>query len=115
MLITLREAAEQLRVSERTIRREIGSGRLQALRVRGLMRIDQADLDAYLSQSRIQQAPPCPSESAASVIRSECVLAVDSALSGRFRPAPVGPMRGRSKMRSGAATSTRRLAAVQTD
>lgn len=49
--VTLDDAAEQLLVSPRTVRRLIAEGKLPGYTVRGsrkLLRIDQADLDALM-------------------------------------------------------------------
>jgi excisionase family DNA binding protein len=48
-LVTIDDAARQLGLNHRTIRRYIAAGRLRAHRVGGkLIRIDQADLDALI-------------------------------------------------------------------
>src|SRR5882762_8403877 len=47
-LLTNAEAAERLKVSARTLRREVADGRLRGVRIRGCWRIAQADLDSYL-------------------------------------------------------------------
>ena len=44
---TVKEVADEFRVKERTIRLEIGEGRLQANYVRGAYRISAKDLKAY--------------------------------------------------------------------
>jgi excisionase family DNA binding protein len=46
--LTLRETAERLRVSERTVRRLIALAELPALRVGGQLRFDQAELEQWL-------------------------------------------------------------------
>lgn len=43
-LLSVAEAAELLKVSTRTIRRAIDSGRLPAYRIGGLIRINRADV-----------------------------------------------------------------------
>lgn len=106
MLLTVREVAERLRVSARTVEREVAAGRLACVRVRSRRLVDEADLAAYISQSRQQEAA-CPSGDAATGIRSEYVSAVVAALSGLCRPVRSVPTRSRSKLRSGVATSTR--------
>lgn len=62
--LTIREAAEQLRVSHGTIRGLIAKGRLKAIRVgtgRGTYRIAQADLDAFLLGCEVPgPAPAAP-------------------------------------------------------
>jgi excisionase family DNA binding protein len=48
-LLTVREAADRLRCSEKTVRRLIRRGELPALRVgRTSLRIDEAELKRYL-------------------------------------------------------------------
>lgn len=49
-LLTLKEAAKILRVSERSILRYIEAGRLRASRI-GQWRIRQPDLDAFLEKT----------------------------------------------------------------
>ena len=49
-LRTIAEAAEILNVSQRTVRRIIQSGELRAHRIRGLIRISDADIAAYLAE-----------------------------------------------------------------
>jgi len=46
-LLTLREAAKYLRVSERSLYRYISDGRLKATKV-GYWRINEGDLEAFL-------------------------------------------------------------------
>lgn len=65
MLLTLPAAAERLSLSRRTIEREIAAGRLAVVQIRGAVRIDEADLEAYIQQSRTTRAPSCPSENEA--------------------------------------------------
>ena len=48
LLLTLREAAEQLRVSTRTVHRLIHAGELPTVPVRRSLRIRRADLRAYV-------------------------------------------------------------------
>lgn len=50
-LMTIADAAEVLAVSPRTVRRLIDDGALQAVRIRGQIRIHPADLDRYLQLS----------------------------------------------------------------
>ena len=59
-LLTIREAADALRVSESTIRNAIGSGRLRAFRfgVRGgSIRIGRADLEDYMASCATAAQP----------------------------------------------------------
>lgn len=51
--LTVKEVAEQLRVSKMTVLREIHQGKLQAMRVGHLMRIRTADFQTYLRENRI--------------------------------------------------------------
>ena len=55
-MLTLAKAAESLAVSERTVRRLVASGELRHVRIRGLVRIDRADLRRYITQ-RTSRAP----------------------------------------------------------
>ena len=50
-LLTLKEAAKYLRVSERSINRYIESGRLKASKI-GQWRISQKDLEAFLNSTK---------------------------------------------------------------
>src|SRR5690606_20447676 len=101
MLLTVRETAERLRVSARTVEREIAAGRLSCVRVRSRRLVDPADLAAYISASREQT---CRSESEPTGIKSEYASAVVAALSGLCHPVRSVPTRSRSKLRSSAAT-----------
>jgi excisionase family DNA binding protein len=47
-LLNVASAAKQLSVSEKTVRRLISAGRLPAVKVGAQVRIDQAELDAYV-------------------------------------------------------------------
>jgi excisionase family DNA binding protein len=49
-LLTVKEVAEILRVSQPTVLRMIGDGELPAIRVRSQWRIRHSDLDDYLQQ-----------------------------------------------------------------
>lgn len=111
MLLTVAEAAERLRVSARTVEREIAAGRLACVRVRSRRLVDDADLTAYISASREQT---CRSESAETDSRSEYASVVAAALSGRCLPVRSVSTRSRSKLRSGAGTSTRSPAEAPT-
>lgn len=55
-LFTLREIAEALQVSERTIRRLVSRGDLTGFKVgdRGQLRVKSEDLDAYLERQRVR-------------------------------------------------------------
>jgi excisionase family DNA binding protein len=59
-LLTLQEVAEQLRVSPRTVKREIAAGELPTVPVRGCTRILASDLDAYLQAKRKTACPFVP-------------------------------------------------------
>jgi excisionase family DNA binding protein len=49
-LRTINETAQILNVSARTVRRLIQSGELPAHRIRGLLRISDADIAAFLAE-----------------------------------------------------------------
>lgn len=55
-LLTLREVADALQVSEKTVRRLVGRGDLVGFKVgdRGQVRVKEEDLEAYLEAQRIQ-------------------------------------------------------------
>lgn len=50
--LTLDQVAEHLQCSVRTVRREIVDGRLRAVRIRQLLRIDPADLADYIASQK---------------------------------------------------------------
>jgi excisionase family DNA binding protein len=54
-LLTLREVADSLQVSERTIRRLVNRGDLVGFKVgdRGQVRVKSEDLEAYLERQRV--------------------------------------------------------------
>ena len=54
-LLTLREIADALQVSERTIRRIVNRGDLVGFKVgdRGQVRVKSEDLEAYLERQRV--------------------------------------------------------------
>jgi excisionase family DNA binding protein len=54
-LLTLREIAESLQVSERTIRRLVNRGDLAGFKIgyRGQVRVKSEDLEAYLERQRV--------------------------------------------------------------
>ncbi|HQR23124.1 MAG TPA: excisionase family DNA-binding protein [Burkholderiaceae bacterium] len=104
-MLTLRQVAERLHVSERTVRREIADGRLRAVKLRSLYRIRPEDLQAYLAA----QPAACPSATSATDGKSDCALAVADALSRHYRQAPPEPTRAPSKIRSAARKSILRL------
>ena len=51
-LLTVREVAERLRASERTVRRAIAAAELAVHRIGRSVRISEADLGAYLAARR---------------------------------------------------------------
>lgn len=56
MLLTARQTAAALALSERTVFRIIRSGALPALHINGCLRIDTADVRTYVD--RLKGAPP---------------------------------------------------------
>ena len=67
MLLTVREVAERLRVSARTVEREIAAGRLACVRVRSRRLVERTiihrslpQVDDLLTRSRELQAQPEP-------------------------------------------------------
>jgi excisionase family DNA binding protein len=57
-LLTIREVAAYTRVSEKTIRRAIGDGRLRAFKLPGGLRFRVEDVDAWLESYAVQPDPP---------------------------------------------------------
>jgi excisionase family DNA binding protein len=51
-LLTVAEVAEILNASEKTVRRAIDGDELRAIRIRGLLRIDPADLEDFIRDHR---------------------------------------------------------------
>lgn len=54
MLLTIHEAAERLRVSPRTVEREILAGKLAVVRVRSRVRIREEELQRYVREGECQ-------------------------------------------------------------
>lgn len=54
MSLTLSEAADSLKVSTRTVRREIAAGKIPVVKVRGCIRIEESHLDAYKKANTCQ-------------------------------------------------------------
>jgi excisionase family DNA binding protein len=52
-LMSIGQVADHLAVSEKTVRRLIADRQLPSHRVRGQVRVSEADLAAYLARSRI--------------------------------------------------------------
>ena len=106
MLLTPSAFAAQLQVSARTVRREIADGRLAAVRIRGLLRIEPAEAARYIAAAR---EAACQSGGTATDGKFESLAAAAVALSKHYHPAPPAPTRSRSKLRCSAASSTLRL------
>ena len=51
-LLTLKEAAEILKLSERTIRRYIEEGEIKAIKLRGAVRIEERDLEEFINRRK---------------------------------------------------------------
>ena len=63
-LLTIDQLAATLGVSPRTVSREISDGALTAVRVRGAVRIDPADAQAYISRQKTRRERSWPSTNA---------------------------------------------------
>lgn len=59
-LLTLDDAAAQLAVSTRTVRRLVRSGKLRSIRVGQQIRIEPAALELYLVQHQNKPEPTAP-------------------------------------------------------
>ena len=99
--LTLQETASRLRVSVRTVEREIADGKLSAVRVRRRIRISLDALSAYIAVA----TPKCQSANDTTVGKSAFRL-IDDALKKHFRPVPPVPTRSRSKLLCAARKST---------
>jgi excisionase family DNA binding protein len=55
-VLTLQEAADHLRVTPTTLRREITRGKLSAFRVGRHFRVSEEDLNRYVRNSRVKVA-----------------------------------------------------------
>lgn len=56
-MLTLRETAERLNVSEKTIRRLVANRELAAIRVGNQLRLDADQLEAWISQASSNGGP----------------------------------------------------------
>ena len=110
-VLTVAEAARQLKVSATTLQREMREGKLIGIRVRGCYRIRQSDLDAYIEQ--LCQSASEKTARASSTIKCASNIAV-SALSTLYRPAPLLMTRGKSKIDSALRSPQPKLAVVPT-
>lgn len=83
-LLTVAQVAEQTGLAEWTIRRAIRDGELTASKLRGRLRVDALDLEAWVQDSRVVPSPASSPE-----------------LPRAMRPAPGAPVGGsfRSRMR----------------
>lgn len=108
-LLTLSEAGARLRVSARSVRREIADGHIAAVQVRSRLRISASELARYIASRESR----CQSENTVNAGKLESLSAVAGALSRHFRAAPPGPTRSRSKLRSDVRKSTLRLVAIK--
>ena len=52
--LTIRQVAERLQVSEKTVRREIDEGKLDWVSVRGCLRVSSAQLAEYMSKNTVR-------------------------------------------------------------
>ena len=57
-LLSVREVADALGVHPETIRRLIHDGRLDAIRVGRVLRIDRSELDRFIASQRVRPNPP---------------------------------------------------------
>lgn len=66
-LLSLKEAADVLLVSTRTVRRLLDARKLSYYKIGGLIKIDKKDIDVYLASTRVEakvKEPDCPEEDA---------------------------------------------------
>jgi excisionase family DNA binding protein len=55
-LLTLQDVAERLKVSRRTVEREIAAGRIRIVRVGRRIRVTTRELEAYIAAQRVRVA-----------------------------------------------------------
>jgi excisionase family DNA binding protein len=79
-VLTVREAAEHVRLTQWAIYRAIQRGDLAAFKPGGRLRIQEADLDAWLESTRVEAKPRSAQRSRR--------LAPAAALDGTVRPRP---------------------------
>jgi len=101
LFFTLPEAAFRLRVSVRTVEREIADGKLTAVRIRRAVRISSIELSTYIANTTRK----CLSGNDMIDGKSAFKLA-DDVLKRHFRPAQPAPTRSRSKLLCAARKST---------
>ena len=58
-LLTIAQAAEHLAVSARSVEREIAAGKLAVVTIRGRVRIDPAELQAYILRQQTRRNTSC--------------------------------------------------------
>lgn len=91
-LLTIKEAAEMLRVSTRTIEREASDGRISIVRIRSVRLVAPAELERYIiAQSQIK--------SPVVKLETDAMAAIEGVLSARPRLEVVKLTRTRSKLR----------------
>ena len=74
MLLTIHEAAERLRVSPRTVDREILAGKLAVVRVRSRVRIREEELQRYVREGECQSVESANAGRYGSVLEAVSVL-----------------------------------------
>lgn len=52
-LLTIKDVSERLNIGERAVRNLIYNQELPALRIGGIYRVDESDLDIFLSNSKV--------------------------------------------------------------
>ncbi len=76
LLLTVRETADELRLSERTVIRLIDTGELPSLLIGNRRRIERATLEAWLVRQREQQLAAVPSRTQTNGTRPDDLLAI---------------------------------------
>jgi len=112
-MLTLDEVAAKLRVSKKTVEREIRDGRLAAVKIRSRRRVTPESLARYIATQG--EGAPCQSGSGEIAGKSGFALAADVVLSELSRPASkAAPTRSRSRVRSSAPKPTLQLVGGRT-
>jgi excisionase family DNA binding protein len=97
-MLTIRQVAELLHVSERTVRRRIATGALPVLRDGRVLRVPVAALDDYLTRNTTSYVTPVPPRGAGRAPRQVPPAALRrprTARAGPGVPAPLPGARGR--------------------